>query len=370
MFNFLRIPSIPYWSFGEELAVVEKGTRDPEDLGYAYDNVAGLIANGLSGTEVLVENRDAFLTSARSAPAKLDSFVSAKPGESDGLNLFISYSHQDENYLRQLETHLAPLRRSGLVRAWYDHRISPGAEWSREIDLQLERAQIILIMLSPDYLASDYSFDVEVKRALERHDLGVARVIPVVLRPCDWATAPFAKLQALPDGGSPVSLWSNRDAAFVNIVQGLRTAIETAILLPFGNNVVLPASLIVPLSATGVNIWAGTLPSELDLAHVRVFLTVRVAQPSADETIQRLPRLLKISSGIDLQQVVRHALPGVGLRYLPNPPSSVPIKAGELCFELNMQNAVGGAIRTRRSVGLYSPAEFVNPVYQIVILPS
>ena len=370
MFTFLRIPSIPYWSFGEELAVVEKGTRDPEDLGYAYDNVAALIANGLAGTEVLVENRDAFLASARSAPAKLAGIESPNANESNALNVFISYSHADSRYVHEFEAHLSPLIRSGLIRLSYAHDIARNLKWSREIDLQLEKAQVIVLMLSPDYFASDYAFDVEMKRALERHYMGAATVIPVILRPCDWALPALASLRVLPDGGSPVSQWSNRDAAFLNIVQGLRTAIDSTTSLPFGKRVISSVAVKVPLSATGANVWAGTLPSELDLNSVRVFLTVKVDSPSMTETIQRLPMLLKVSSGIHLQQLIRQALPGLALRYLPSPPASVPAEAGTLFFELVTQSAVWAVITKTRSVALYSPAEFVNPDYNIVLLTS
>src|SRR5690348_17623516 len=116
------------------------------------------------------------------------------------LNLFVSYAHEDEALCTRLLTHLSQLRRSG-VDGWYDRRITGGSEWAGQIDEHLEAAQIILLLVSADFLASEYCFDVEMKRALERHDRGQARVVPVILRPCDWQHSPFAKLQALPRNG-------------------------------------------------------------------------------------------------------------------------------------------------------------------------
>jgi hypothetical protein len=104
----------------------------------------------------------------------------------------------------------------------------PNTEWAGEIDAHLNTAQIILLLISADFLASTYCYDIEVKRTMERHNAGEARVIPIILRPCDWHTAPFGKLQALPTDGKPVDSrnWYNKDEAFHNITQGIRKAIE------------------------------------------------------------------------------------------------------------------------------------------------
>src|SRR5690349_5863095 len=102
------------------------------------------------------------------------------------VSVFYSYAHQDEALRQQLETHLSLLRRQGLISEWYDRKILPGAEWVGEIDEHLERASIILLLISADFLASDYCYDKEMTRALERHKQGEARVIPIILRPCDW----------------------------------------------------------------------------------------------------------------------------------------------------------------------------------------
>ena len=140
--------------------------------------------------------------------------------------VFFSYSHRDENLRVQLENHLALLRRENVITGWHDRKIGAGSEWRGVIDEQLERAQIILLLVSADFLASEYISDVELSRALERHDAGEARVIPVILRPVDWTTAPFARLQALPKDARPVTRWRNRDEAFANIAEGLRKLVQ------------------------------------------------------------------------------------------------------------------------------------------------
>src|SRR5437016_3708622 len=96
------------------------------------------------------------------------------------VSVFYSYAHQDEALRQQLETHLSLLRRQGLISEWHDREILPGAEWGREIDEHLETASIILLLISADFLASDYCYDKEMTRALERHQRGEVRVIPII----------------------------------------------------------------------------------------------------------------------------------------------------------------------------------------------
>lgn len=142
--------------------------------------------------------------------------------------LFFSYSHKDEDLRDQLEVHLAMLKREGLIEAWHDRKIPAGDEFDRSIDAKLEEADAILLLVSPDFLASQYCYDVEVQRAMQRHEEGVARVIPVVLRPCDWHNAPFGKLLAAPKDGKPVTRWTDRDEAFVDVVRQIRSALAAS----------------------------------------------------------------------------------------------------------------------------------------------
>ena len=114
--------------------------------------------------------------------------------------LFFSYSHRDETLRDELEIHLTMLKRQGVITTWHDRRIGAGKEFGKEISHYLEEAEIILLLVSPDFLASDYCYDVEMARALERHKGGEARVIPVILRPCDWHSAPFRQIAGSPKG--------------------------------------------------------------------------------------------------------------------------------------------------------------------------
>lgn len=142
------------------------------------------------------------------------------------LVVFYSYSHEDETLRKKLETHLKLLQRQGLISTWHDRKISAGEEWKGKIDENLQAANIILLMVSAAFIASDYCYDLEMKRALERHHSQMARVIPVILRDVDWKSAPFGILQALPKDGKPVMLWQNRDSAWKDVAAGIRKVVE------------------------------------------------------------------------------------------------------------------------------------------------
>jgi hypothetical protein len=142
------------------------------------------------------------------------------------VKLFISYSHKDERFREQLQEHLIALKRQRLVEAWHDRRIAPGQEWEGAINENLEAAGIVLLLISSSFIASPYCYDIEMARALEKHERGEARVIPVILRYADWEWAPFGKLQALPKDAKPVGRWRDRDEAWRNVVQGIRRAVE------------------------------------------------------------------------------------------------------------------------------------------------
>jgi len=121
------------------------------------------------------------------------------------IKIFYTYAHADNKLRNELEKHLSLLKRQGEISAWHDREIGAGQEWAKEIDVHLNDADVILLLVSPDFMASDYCYDIEVKRALERHDAGEARVIPVILRPVDWHEAPFGKLKPLLTDGKPIS---------------------------------------------------------------------------------------------------------------------------------------------------------------------
>lgn len=144
-------------------------------------------------------------------------------------SIFVSYSHKDEQFREELEVHLAMLKREGSIDVWHDRRIVAGSEINSTIDVELEQSDIVLLLISPDFLASSYCFDVEVQRAMQLQSQGNCEVIPTILRPCDWqsANAPFSKLLAVPRDGIPVSKWPDKDEAFLDIVKQLRKALES-----------------------------------------------------------------------------------------------------------------------------------------------
>ncbi|MGA9998275.1 MAG: COR domain-containing protein, partial [Pyrinomonadaceae bacterium] len=142
------------------------------------------------------------------------------------VRLFYSYSHKDESLRNELEAHLKILQRQRWIDAWHDRKIGAGDEWKQKIDENLERADIILLLISADFIASDYCYEEEMKLALRRYDKGEARVIPVIVRDVNWKLAPFAKLQALPKDGKAVELWENKDTAWRNVSEGIEIAVD------------------------------------------------------------------------------------------------------------------------------------------------
>jgi formylglycine-generating enzyme required for sulfatase activity len=147
----------------------------------------------------------------------------------DPVSIFISSIDKDKLLLRKLETHLSLLKRQGLISTWDNRQIVPGTDRVKEIDQRLEQASIILLMVSADFLASDYCYEMEIQRALQRHKAGQARVIPIIIRPVDWKSAPFAHLQPLPTTAKAITTWSNQDEAWVDVAQGIRKALEESL---------------------------------------------------------------------------------------------------------------------------------------------
>jgi hypothetical protein len=141
-------------------------------------------------------------------------------------SIFFSYSHADEALRDQLEKQLATLKRQGVIETWHDRRIGAGQEFDHVISQHVENDDIILLLVSPDFLASDYCYDREMLRAMERHEEGSAIVIPVILRACDWHHAPFGKLLAVPTDGKPVTQWTDRDQALLEVTRTVRGAVE------------------------------------------------------------------------------------------------------------------------------------------------
>lgn len=143
------------------------------------------------------------------------------------VTLFFSYSHKDEEYRNELETHLALLKRQGVIASWHDRRITAGSDLNQAISSEIESSQIFLLLVSAHFLASDYCYEKEMKRALEKHEDRTAVVIPVILHPCDWHSAPFGHLRATPTDGKPVSMYANQHEAFAIVAKDVREAAKS-----------------------------------------------------------------------------------------------------------------------------------------------
>jgi CheY-like chemotaxis protein len=144
----------------------------------------------------------------------------------DPVDLFYSYAHEDEKLRDELDGHLALLRRKGVIRPWHDRGIVPGQKWDDAIDTQLTSADLILLLVSMDFMNSDYIWGKELATAIARAEHGDASVVPVLLRAVDIEDAPFAHLQGLPTDLRPVTSWPNRDEAWTDVAKGIRRTVE------------------------------------------------------------------------------------------------------------------------------------------------
>jgi hypothetical protein len=141
-------------------------------------------------------------------------------------SVFFSYSHKDQALRDELEAHLAMMKRNGEITAWHDHMIPAGAKFDDHISKELNTADVILLLISSDFLASDYCYEIEKSRALERQQDGSAVVIPIILRSCEWKQTALSDLKCLPLDALPITKWPDRDDAFLNVVEGIRRAIS------------------------------------------------------------------------------------------------------------------------------------------------
>jgi internalin A len=140
--------------------------------------------------------------------------------------IFISYSKHDRSYLETLKKHLKPLERNELIQSWDDNKLVAGEEWEKSLQSELLTADIIVLLVSADLMATDYIWDIEMKAAIERHERGEAAVVPVIIRPCVWTDTPFARFNALPDKGKPISTYTNQDDAWAIVVERIKSLTE------------------------------------------------------------------------------------------------------------------------------------------------
>lgn len=142
--------------------------------------------------------------------------------------IFFSYSHDDETHRDQLEKHLSALKHEGLIESWHDRRLLVGAWVDKEIDEHLEEADMVLLLVSASFLASNYCYGIEMSRALQRHTEGKCQVIPVIVRACEWSKTIIGKLLAVPRDGKPITLWGDYDEAMTDVAREIRRRVEAS----------------------------------------------------------------------------------------------------------------------------------------------
>jgi TIR domain len=149
------------------------------------------------------------------------------------VKLFVSYSHTDEQLRIAMEKHLSLMKNQGVIDVWHDRSILAGQEFADTIDSNLSDSQIILLLVSSDFLASDYCWGIEMSHAMQKHESGGAHVIPIILRACDWNSAPFGKLTAAPRDGKPIRSWPDLDEALYDVALKIRRAVASIGLVAF-----------------------------------------------------------------------------------------------------------------------------------------
>jgi len=146
------------------------------------------------------------------------------------VKIFFSYSHKDEQLCLELQKHLGPLKRAQIISHWYDREIKPGTDWDHNIKSNIKESDIILFLISPDFLNSDYIYENEIRQAIEQHNLGKSIVVPIMLRKCDIEFTPFKHIQGLPTDLEPITSkkWFTPDDAFFDVIEGLKKIIGKA----------------------------------------------------------------------------------------------------------------------------------------------
>ena len=169
------------------------------------------------------------------------------------LEVFCCYAREDQELLEHLKKNLVPLQRSGQITIWSETNLNAGIEWEKELHKHLESADVILLLISPDFMASDYCYSIEMKRAIERHDQGIAYIFPILLRPTHWENAPFAQLQVIPTNATPVTKWFDRDDAFHDVTSHIKYFISNPPIQQTSVKSVPPATLDSPVPASSLH---------------------------------------------------------------------------------------------------------------------
>jgi len=151
-----------------------------------------------------------------------------KPRGDTPPTVFISYSHKDETFKDELVIMLASLQRRGIIDAWQDRRIEPGSEWLRSIQAAMNECQIALLLVSSDFLASEFITGNELPELFQKRKISGMRAIPIVVRECLWQSEPILQdLQALPKDGRPIISFlketGDRDHAWTDVAKAIES---------------------------------------------------------------------------------------------------------------------------------------------------
>lgn len=206
--------------------------------------------------------------------------------------LFFAYAHEDEEYVSDLKRHLSGLERARRIQYWYDRNILPGDEWNREIEEHLNQANLIVLFVSSDFIASDYCHEVEFKRAEELHAQDQARIIPIIVRPVLLKHSPLAKYQCLPVDAKPLANWPSRDDGFVNVVEKIDSVID--------------------------DLWGGAVDESESKTAVVAKAAAKTRRPSARATKKKPARKRKLSA-----QEYRNKCGSIVLDVLSSQPDTV-----------------------------------------------
>ena len=180
--------------------------------------------------------------------------------------VFISYSHKDECFRNDLEDHLSMLRRKDIISVWHDRKILPGDEWKGKINEHLDNADIVLFLISPSFLASDYCYDIEVKQAMENKVADKCQIISIIIRPCDWQDCDFSQFQTVPKDGKPISKWDDKDEAWLDSISGIKRQI--AEFRPVVQSPSEVSTLVHPCISQFTEDWLND--TEITLSHRKV----------------------------------------------------------------------------------------------------
>jgi len=228
----------------------------------------------------------------------------AMSATTNALKLFYCYAHEDKPLRDELDIHLSNMKRQQYLVTWHDQEISPGMEWEQAVSTQLNSADIILLLISPHFMASD-CYDNEMMQALDRHKAGTTRLIPIILRTVDWEDAPFAKLQVLPTQKVPVTRWQDRDEAWNDVVRGIRRATEELMISRrnFENQSILnvPSNTILPsevLQNQTMDEGQPTVERPM-LICLAVDVSGSMKQPIIDHTGKTISRWISVRDAIE-----------------------------------------------------------------------